>query len=117
MLFFASNCSLSVRQLDVLLISAEMRSFSSCVRATHDSVVGSIVTVRVMKGAAIALRIARENEIFQCFMANAPDKTQATLQHLQQIRSLRPAWIIHIAGPLPRTIGRQFIQPNDDLAV
>src|SRR6476620_7960041 len=98
MLFFASNCSLSVRQLDVLLISAEMRSFSSCVRATHDSVVGSIVTVRVMKGAAIAPRIAREIAIFQCFMANAPDKTQVILQHLRQFRTLRATGIIHIAG-------------------
>jgi len=75
-------------------------------------VVGSIVTVRVMKGAAIAPRIAREIAIFQCFMANAPDKTQATLQHLRQIRAFRAAWIIHIVRRLLRAIDSDFIHNN-----
>ena len=69
--FFASNCSLSVRQLDVSLNSAEMRSFSSCVRGIHVSVVGCILTVWVTKGAAIAPRIAREIATFHCFMAKS----------------------------------------------
>src|SRR6476620_9527420 len=71
MFFFASNCSLSVRQLDVSLNSAEMRSFSSCVRGIHVSVVGCILTVWVTKGAAIAPRIAREIATFHCFMAKS----------------------------------------------
>src|SRR5262245_14585871 len=98
MFLFASNCSLSVRQLDVLLISAEMRSFSSCVRGIHVSVVGCILTVWVTKGAAIAPRVAREIATFHCFMANAFDKTQATLQHPQHIRTSRAA-LISERGP------------------
>src|SRR5262245_41384269 len=96
MVFFASNCSLSVRQLDVSLISAEMRSLSSCVSGIHVSVVGRILTVWVTKGAAIAPRIAREIATFHCFMAHAPDKTQATLQHPRQIWTPRPALITHV---------------------
>src|SRR5262249_16795410 len=81
--------------LDVLLISAERRSFSSCVSGIHVSVVGRILTVWVTKGAATAPRIARESATFHCFMANHPGKTQATLQHLRQFRTIRPAPVIH----------------------
>jgi len=35
----------------------------------------------------------------------------------RQIRTPRPAWIIHIVGNLLRAVGCEFIQPIDDFAV